>query len=124
MTSKVQTDSLAPRYKDKQNAAQSKIEPKLDEGEQLKRKVKILQGDVESLTLAVAELSKNPKNKIKMQMRLQRLNECRILCLDLREQFVSLTAEDNTELRNCNDLLNVIDRAIDIAQEYIETAIC
>jgi hypothetical protein len=114
----------ATQNEEKQNAAQAKGEPNSEENEQLRRKLKILQGDVESLILAIKELSESSKNKIKMQMRLQRLNECRISCLELRQQFAFLTAEEDIELHNCNETLNAIDEAIDIVQEYIETAIC
>lgn len=120
-----ESSSLPPtQNEDKQNAAQVKGEPNLWENEQLRCKLKILQGDVEFLILAIKELSESSKNKIKMQMRLQRLNECQISCLELREQFAFLTAEDDVELCNCNKTLNAIDEAIDIVQQYLETAIC
>ena len=119
------SNSLPPtQNKDKQIAAQAKGEPNFGENEQLRCKLKILQGDVEVLILAIKELSESSKNKIKMQMRLQRLNECRISCLEIRQQFAFLTAEDDIDFRSCNDLLNEIDEAIDVVQEYIETAIC
>jgi len=65
------------------DAQTTKAEPVSQEDEYLKRKLRILQGDIESLSLVIEELSQNSTNKVKVEMRLQRLNECRVSCLEV-----------------------------------------
>ena len=108
--------------KDKLNIPQIKIEKHSNEVDLLGRKRKILQGDVQLLTHTISELRKNPKNKIKMQIRMERLNEHRITCFELRDESVSLVQEKEieNELANWNNLVEEIDKHIDIAQEYLD----
>ena len=87
----------------------------------IKRKAKTLQMDMDDLIRDIVELIQNAKNKIKVQLRIERLTQYRESYLQLRNQIIALIAEENIEeeLRSWKGLLDVIDKAVDSAHEYL-----
>ena len=87
----------------------------------IKRKAKTLQMDMDDLIRDIVELIQNTNNKIKVQLRIERLTQYRESYLQLRNQIIALIAEENIEeeLRSWKGLLDVIDKAVDSAHEYL-----
>jgi len=81
----------------------------------IRRKAKTLQMDMDDLIRDIVELSQNANNKIKVQLRIEKLTQYRESYL----RIIALIAEENIEeeLRSCKGLLDVIDKAVDSAHE-------
>ena len=77
--------------------------------------------DMNDLIRDIVELIQNANNKIKVQLRIERLTQYRESHLQLRNQIIALIAEENIEeeLRSWKGLLDVIDKAVDSAHEYL-----
>ena len=87
----------------------------------IKQKAKTLQMDMDDLIRDIVELIQNVNKKIKVQLRIERLTQYRESYLQLRNQIIALIAEENIEeeLRSWKGLLDVIDKAVDSAHEYL-----
>ena len=94
---------------------------KAQEISSIKRKAKALQMDMDDLIRDIVELIQNANNKIKVQLRIERLTKYRESYLQLRNQIIPLITEENIEeeLRSWKGLLDVIDKAVDSAHEYL-----
>ena len=77
--------------------------------------------DLDDLIRDIVELIQNANNKIKVQLRVERLTQYRESYLQLRNQIIALIAEENIEeeLRSWKGLLDVIDKAVDSTHEYL-----
>ncbi|KAJ7378903.1 hypothetical protein OS493_019594 [Desmophyllum pertusum] len=86
-----------------------------------RRNAKVLQGDIDALIRTISELSENWNNKVKIQIRIERLSEYRMSYLQLRNRIISLLADEEIEdeLHSWRELLDMIDKAVDAAHEYL-----
>ncbi|KAL9954332.1 hypothetical protein ACROYT_G041854 [Oculina patagonica] len=87
----------------------------------IRRKAKVLQGDIEALIRDISELSGSEGNKVKIQIRIERLTEFRMAYLQLRDRIISLLSDEeiDDELSRWREFLDMIDRAVDAAHEYL-----
>lgn len=87
----------------------------------IRRKAKVLQGDIDALIRTISELSENGNNKVKIQIRIERLSEDRMSYLQLRNRIISLLADEEIEdeLHSWREFLDMIDKAVDAAHEYL-----
>ena len=53
--------------------------------------------DIDDLIRHIVELSQNANNKIKVEVRIERLNQYRESYLQLRNQIIAFIAEENIE---------------------------
>ena len=87
----------------------------------IRRKTKVLQGDIEALIRDISELSESGGNKVKIQIRIERLTEFRMACLQLRDRIILLLSDEEIEDEvSCwSKFLDRIGRAVDAAYEYL-----
>ena len=97
-------------------------EVEIHEINSIRRKAKALQIDMDGLLREISELSQSTSNKVKIKLGIERLTVHREKYLQLRNEIVALIAEDmiEEELRKWGDLLRVVDKAIDVAHEYLQ----
>ena len=108
--------------KEEKNLTESSREVEIQEINSIRRKAKALQIDMDGLIREISELSQSTSNKVKVKLRIERLTVHREKYLQLRNEIVALIAEDmiEEELRRWGDLLRVVDKAIDVAHEYLQ----
>ena len=116
---------VKPGSKEEMNlaeSAESSSEVEIQEINSIRRKAKALQIDMDGLIREISELSQSTSNKVKVKLRIERLTVHREKYLQLRNEIVALIAEDmiEEELRKWGDLLRVVDKAIDVAHEYLQ----
>ena len=87
----------------------------------IRRKAKTLQMDMNDLIRDIVELSQTANNKIKVQIRIERLTQYREGYLQLRNELIDLIAEENIEeeLHRWKGLLDAVDKAVDLAHECL-----
>ena len=106
------------------NLAESSSEVEIQEINSIRRKAKALQIDMDGLIREISELSQSTSNKVKVKLRIERLTVHSEKYLQLRNEMAALIAEDmiEEELRRWGDLLRVVDKAIDVAHDVMNTS--
>ena len=74
-----------------------KSEVEIQEVSSIRRKARALQMDIDALIRDILYLSQNASNKIKVQLRIERLTVYRENYLQLRNELIALVAEDMME---------------------------
>ncbi|XP_068756894.1 uncharacterized protein [Montipora capricornis] len=119
---------IAPELKEGSNFAEASKEPlqvksevEIQEVSSIRRKARVLQMDVDALIQDILYLSQNASNKIKVQLRIERLTVYRENYLQLRNELIALVAEDmiEEELRRWGKILSEVDKAVDAAHEFL-----
>lgn len=119
---------IAPELKEGSNFAEASKEPlqvksevEIQEVSSIRRKARALQMDMDTLIQDILYLSQNASNKIKVQLRIERLTVYRENYLQLRNELIALVAEDmmEEELRRWGKILSEVDKAVDAAHEFL-----
>ena len=74
---------------------------KLQEITSVRLQAKVLQGDIEAVICAISELSEAENNKVKVKIRIERLSGHRRAYVQLRDQIISLLADEEIENELC-----------------------
>ena len=77
--------------------------------------------DMDALIQHILYLSQNASNKSKVQLRIERLTVYRENYVQLRNELITLVAEDmiEEELRRWGKILSEVDKAVDAAHESL-----